>query len=64
MSKAEQELIAVGLRCKTHSEPETRALLTGIHSKVVAATQLNNVEDKIVAQKTIINESNMMMLKF
>ena len=58
------EISRLNMRIKTISDPEALSLLTGIHSRVVAAVNIENLEDKITAVDQIRAEKNNMMMKF
>ena len=44
-----EELNQLDRRVKTVRDPEAANMLTGIHSRVVAAVNLENLDDKIIA---------------
>ena len=51
-------------RVKTLKDPEAARALTGIHSRVVAAVNLDNLEDTRMAGDLIKTETNLMKMKF
>ena len=59
-----EELNELDRRVKTLKDPEAARALTGIHSRVVAAVNLDNLEDTRIAGKQIKNETNLMKMKF
>ena len=46
------------------SNPLAKNMLGGIHSRVVAQLNIDNLEDKITAGNQIRAETNLMMIKF
>ena len=46
------------------TDPQAQNLLAGIHSRVVAAVNLEKLEDKITAGNQIRAETNLMLMKF
>ena len=46
------------------SDPQAKDLLAGIHSRVVAAVNIDNLEDKITAGNQIRAETNLMLMQF